>query len=331
MEVFPMKILFYAKLNKLWLEKIDKLHNEFPQVDFITDQQQVDQEIENAEAIVAGEIPLDLVQRAKSLKIIFVPYAGVDALPLDHIRGKGIRISNVHGNARYVAERSIALALSFYGKVIAYHNDLKNFQWHGYWAKGTVDDTWESIQGKTCAVIGTGAIGKYIAKYLKIFDCRVIGFKKQPAAEGLEYFDDITTDLKKALDKSELVFVTLPLTEETRGMFSGEILAGMKGKFLVNVGRGPVVDEEGLYHSLKEGRLIGAGIDAWYNYPERGETRAKPSQYPVYELPNVVLSPHLAGFTPQAARLNIEQTIENIRSYVHSGKPKSEIDPEHMY
>jgi phosphoglycerate dehydrogenase-like enzyme len=326
-----MKILFYAKLNPLWLEKIDQLCNEFPEVDFITDQHQADLEIENAEAIVSGEISLEFIVRAKGLKIIFVPYAGVDALPMDYIREKGIRISNVHGNARYVAERSIALALSFYGKVIDYHSDLKRFQWHGYWAKGTIDDTWNSIQGRTCAVIGTGAIGKYIAKYLKVFDCRVIGFKKRPTTEKLEHFDEITTDLKKALDKSELVFVTLPLTEETRGMFSAEILAGMKGKFLVNVGRGAVVDEEGLYRSLKEGRLAGAGIDAWYLYPQRGETTAEPSKYPITELPNVVLSPHLAGFTPQAALLNIEQTFENIRTYVRTGKAVSEVDPESLY
>jgi phosphoglycerate dehydrogenase-like enzyme len=250
---------------------------------------------------------------------------------LDYIKTHGIRISNVHGNARSVAERCIALALSFYGKIIDYHNDLKQFQWHGYWAKGTLSDTWESIQGKTCTVIGTGEIGKAIARYLKVFDCRTIGFKKRAVTEKPDCFDEITTDLNEALEKGELIFVTLPLTEDTRGMFSAEVLHRLKGKFLVNVGRGLIVDEEGLYRALKEGILKGSGIDTWYNYPEKGEATAKPSKYPIHELPNVILSPHLAGFTPQAAGANIEQTIENIRSYIQTGRAKFEVDPDLMY
>lgn len=326
-----MKICFYAKLNPFWLERIERLRGEFPEVDFVTDKGIIDREIEYADGLVAGEISAKVLQDARNLKIIFVPYAGVDALPLDIIRNHSIRISNVHGNARYVAERAIALALSFYGKVIDYHDDLKNFRWHGFWAKASVEDTWDSIQGRTCAVMGTGEIGKYIAKFLKSFDCTVIGFKKRPVTDGIQFFDEITMDLNEALDKSELVFVTLPLTEETREMFSAKILATMKGKFLVNVGRGGVVDEEGLYQALKKGILKGAAIDAWYTYPEKGKTAAPPSRYPIHELPNVVLSPHLAGFTPQSARLNIEQTIENIRSFVETGKAISEVDPDLMY
>jgi len=326
-----MKLLFHTRLNRLWREKIEQLQNEFSGVDFITDVQKVDREINNADAVVAGEITREVIQRAKKLKIIFVPYVGIDALPLDYIKTHGIRISNVHGNARSVAERCIALALSFYGKIIDYHNDLKQFQWHGYWAKGTLSDTWESIQGKTCTVIGTGEIGKAIARYLKVFDCRTIGFKKRAVTEKPDWFDEITTDLNEALEKGELIFVTLPLTEDTRGMFSAEIMHRLKGKFLVNVGRGLIVDEEGLYRALKEGILKGAGIDTWYNYPQKGGTTAKPSKYPIHELPNVILSPHLAGFTPQAAGVNIEQTIENIRSYIQTGRAKYEVDPDLMY
>ena len=326
-----MKIVFYNKLNRLWIDHIEKLRKEFSEVDFVTDQERIESEIQHAHALVGGEFTVEVIQRAGNLKMIFVPYAGIDALPLDYIRERGIRISNVHGNARYVAERAVGMALSFYGKIIDYHNDLKSGKWHGYWATGKVHDTWDSIQGRTCAVIGVGEIGKYMAKYLKIFDCQVIGFKRKPVVEKMEDFDEISLDLTDVLEKSELIFVTLPLTEETKGMFNAEILSRMKGKFLVNVGRGQVVDEEGLYRSLKDGTLKGAGIDVWYSYPEKGQTTAHPSKYPIDELPNVVLSPHLAGFTPQAARLNIGQTIENIRSYIKTGRARFEVDPELMY
>jgi phosphoglycerate dehydrogenase-like enzyme len=330
-EDVSMKLVFLNKLNRLWAKNIEKLRAEFPHVDFVTEQSRIDLEMAGSEALVGGEMTVEQLQRAEKVKIIFVPYAGIDALPLDYIKARRVRISNVHGNARFVAERCIAMALAFYGKIIDYHNDLKNSQWHGYWAKATVDDTWRTVQGRACAVIGTGEIGRYLAKYLKVFDCTVIGFKKSPPSQKPEPFDEVTLDLEEALAKSELVFITLPLTRETRGMFSAEILAKMRDKFLVNVGRGDIVDEEGLYRALKEGILKGAGIDVWYAYPKRGETTAKPSRFPIQALPNVILSPHLAGFTPEAAALNIAQTIENIRSYLGTGKAVYEVDPELMY
>ncbi|HUT70952.1 MAG TPA: 2-hydroxyacid dehydrogenase [Desulfatiglandales bacterium] len=326
-----MKIVFYNRLNRLWLQRIEELRNEFNHVDFVTEQEQVKPALENANALVAGGISLELIQRAQRLEMIFVPFAGVDGLPLDYVKERGVKISNAHGNAPYVAERSIAMALAFYGKVIDYHNDLKESRWHGFAAQGGIRDTWDSIRGRACAIIGTGEIGKQIAKLLNAFDCRVIGFKKRPVSETPEHFDEITLNLDEALQEGELIFICLPLTEQTKGMFSAEVLAGLKGKFLVNVGRGGIVDEEGLYRALKDGILKGAGIDVWYGYPEKGEDQRNPSKYPIYELPNVLLSPHVAGFTSQAATLNIEQTIENIRAYLKTGKPVFEVNADLMY
>jgi len=327
-----MKIVFYNKLNRAWLEKIEGLRQEFSRVDFITPADRVQGEIEDADAIVSGELTADLLERLQNLKMIFVPYAGPDGLPFEQINTRSIKVANVHGNAPYVAERAVAMALCFYGRIINYHNDLKKFQWHGYWVSGKEEDSWDSMQGRTCAVIGTGAIGRHIAKYLKVFDCRVIGFKRQPLKLVPEFFDEITLDLERALEPSEIIFITLPLTKDTRGLFSAEILSRLKEKVLINVGRGGVVDEEGLYRALKNGTLKGAAIDVWYVYPQKGKaTAVQPSRYPIHELPNVVLSPHLAGFTPQAARLNIEQTVENIRSYLKTGKALFEVDPESMY
>ena len=329
--VFDMKIVFYNRLNKLWLQKIQKLRNEFKHVDFVTEQSHVKSALESANALVAGGISLELIQRAKRLEMIFVPFAGVDGLPLDYVKERGVKISNAHGNAPYVAERGIAMALAFYGKVIDYHNDLKASRWHGFAADRGIRDTWDSIRGKPCAVVGTGEIGKQVAKLLKAFECRVIGFKKRPISETSEYFDEITLNLDEALQEGELIFICLPLTEQTKGMFSPEVLGGLKGKFLVNIGRGGIVDEEGLYRALKNGILKGAGIDVWYSYPREGEDQRIPSKYPIHELPNVVLSPHVGGFTPQAAKLNTEQTIDNIRAYLKTGRPVFEVNAELMY
>lgn len=326
-----MKIIFLHRLNRFWQEKIGELRNEFGYIDFVTEPDRIDNEIETADAVVSGDISVEFIQKAQRLRMIFVPFAGVDELPLGYIREHGIGVSNAHGNAPHVAERCIAMALAFYGRIIDYHNDLRDSRWHGFAAKRGVRDTWDSIQGKSCAVIGTGQIGKHVARFLKAFACTVVGFKRSPAKERPEFFDEITLNLEEALEKGELIFICLPLTRETKGLFSAEILGKLEGRFLINVGRAQVVDEEGLYRSLKDGILRGAGIDVWYAYPQDSKDRGNPSRYPIHELPNVVLSPHVAGFTPQSARMNIEQTIENIRCYLKTGKPRFVVDTELMY
>jgi len=326
-----MKIVFYARLNRLWLERIEELRGEFTNVEFVTERERVDVEAEEAHALVGGFIPHYIIRRARKAHIIFVPFAGIDALPLEYLRGRGIRVSNAHGNAPYVAERASAGAMAFYGRTIDYHNDLRIGKWHGFMVKKGVDDSWDSLQGRPCAILGTGEIGGTIARFLKAFGCATIGFKRRQTNTRPEYFDETTLSLSEALDKGELIFISLPLTDETRGVLSAEILASLNGKVLINTGRGEIVDEEGLYRSLKTGILKGAGIDVWYRYPRDGEMEVHPSRFPLHELPNVVLSPHIAGFTPQAAVLNIEQTIENIRSYLRTGNPLFEADLGLMY
>ncbi len=326
-----MKVVFCNHLNRFWLESVEHLRGEFPNAELITEKDQLEQEMERAQALVADRLTEEQVQTCRDLEIIFIPLVGVNTLPTDRIAARGIRISNVHGNSRYVAERALAMTLCFYGRVLECHNDLRASKWHGFWVGKGVRDSWNSIQGRACAVFGVGEIGRYLARQLKAFDCRVIGFKRRPVRDIPEGFDEITLDLQEAVNRAELLFVTLPLTEGTRGLFSETLLSGMQDKFLVNVGRGEVVSEKGLYHALKEGILLGAAIDVWYNYPKVGNANVPPSQYPIHELPNVILSPHLAGFTPQAAQLNIEQTIENVRSFLKTGKPVFEVDLKQMY
>jgi phosphoglycerate dehydrogenase-like enzyme len=95
----------------------------------------------------------------------------------------------------------------------------------------------------------------------------------------------------------------------------------MKGKYLINVGRGDTVNEEGLYNALKDGTLAGAALDVWYNYPGKKEEPVFPANLPIYELPNVLLSPHKSSHTIEAINAMIDDTFENVRSYLLTGKP----------
>ena len=325
-----MKVCFYQKPSNLWFEQIKKLQLEFPDVEFITDCEKDESHLMKADIIIGGKLPENIIKNAEMLKLIVVPFAGVNHLPFHILKKKQIRAANSHGNAWQVAERTIAMILAFYGKIIEYHKDMQEGQWHGFWVGRGLDDTWESIRGKTCSILGTGEIGRHIALLLKAFDVGIIGLKNRPVNSLPEYFDRIVYSIDEAIGESEIIIIALPSTPETRGIIDENALEKMKGKFLVNIGRGDIVDERALYDALKSGSLRGAAIDCWYTYPEEG-TVGEPSRYPINKLPNIVLSPHVAGFSHQAAVLNIEHACENIRRFLKSGELLYEVDTEKGY
>jgi phosphoglycerate dehydrogenase-like enzyme len=309
-----MEVLFLNTLNEYWKNRIVELQTEFPDVQFVMNNNPDDRKscLKNADAVVSGRLNEDDLANAPKLKVLFVPFTGLDNFALNKIEGKSVKVWNTHANANVVAERAIALALALLGRVTESHDKLKK----GYWDMSIEDkDMWTSIQRKTCAILGLGHIGMCIAKFLKAFNCKVIGFKKHIDGTMPENVDEVTVELNDAIEKSEIIFVCLPLNEKTEGLINENALEKMEGKYLINVGRGKVIEEEALYNALKKESLKGAALDVWYNYP--GKDRKEPvfpSKFPFHELPNVVLSPHKSSHTAGAIRAMIDDTIENIRS-----------------
>ena len=315
-----MNILFLNKFNDYWKVKYDILKAEFPQIEFnaVYDPDKRLDALKNADAVISGRLIESELEQAEKLKVIFVPFTGLNTFPLDLIKRKNIIISNTHANARFVAERAVALALSLLGRVVEFHNDLRQ----GKWNRSIEDnDMWTTIQNKTCGIIGLGSIGLEISKFLKAFRCQVIGFKKNPVKNLPENVDEISHDINYVAGKSEILFVSLPSTNETKGIIDSELLMQMKGKYLINVGRGETVNEDGLYNSLKEGILSGAALDVWYNYPGKKTEPVFPANKPFWEMPNVILSPHKSSHTIEAVNAMVDDTVENIRKYILTGTP----------
>ncbi|HOV37356.1 MAG TPA: 2-hydroxyacid dehydrogenase [Spirochaetales bacterium] len=321
-----MRIGFIYPYNRLWEQYTTPLIEKYSEHEFVTDRNKALKEIESFDVLVGGIEPKGVYEQAHSVKAVFVPFVGVDHLPAPLFLEKGVRVFNSHGNARFVAERALALLLCCTGKVLQYHQDLTRGIWHGWAGRKGVSDGWDSIVGYTATLLGTGAIAQWIARYLKVFDCRIVGYKKRPVSQLPEGFDEVVYDLPEALKRSDIVISTLPLTEETRGLIGRNEFALMKGKVLVNVGRGEVIQEEALYTALKDGVLKSAGIDTWYSYPKEGETAHAPSRFPFQELPNVVLSPHIAGFTEKATEENIRVTVANLDAYLSGKSVPNEVD-----
>ena len=320
----------FMPAHSVWDAALDSLAREFPDHRFLKALTPDSPEVPSVEAALVGQLPRETFEAAAALKAVFLPITGVNHIPVELLAKRGVRVFNVHSNAFDVAERALALTLAFYGRVIEYHNDLRQSLWHGMWARGGAEDNWDSIYGKTCAILGAGAIGSDLAKLLKAFSCTVYGWRRhsdQPVPEG---FDAIVPDIAEAVAKAEIVFAILPATPLTNGIVTRELLASMKGKFFVNVGRGSTVDEEGLYLALRDGILKGAAIDTWYTYPATGKVGA-PSRFPIHELPNVILSPHVGGSTNQARDKSVASTLGNIRDYLNTGHCAREADLRAMY
>lgn len=312
------KVVFLSKTENEWHNILTQLKYEFPEITFLTlDDDQRSELIKDANAIVCGKLTEDEIGSAEKLKVIFVPFTGLNNFPLEKIKRNKIIISNTHANAPYVAEHAVALALSLLGNIIPNHYGLSK----GKWSRDKENSLWISLRNKPVGILGFGNIGENIAKLLLPFGCRIYGFKKNPGGvypTGCE----VSADINYVVENSGIIFVCLPLNPETKHIINADILFKMKGKYLINVGRGETISEEALYNALKNGILKGAALDVWFNYPKNKPEPVYPGNFPFWELPNVLLSPHKSSQTEDSIEAMIKDTYENIRSYLVNGIPK---------
>jgi len=192
------------------------------------------------------------------------------------------------------------------------------------------EDPVDTLRGKTLCLVGTGSIGRAVAEKANVFGMRVVGVKRtvRPDDAAREFAEELypTGELHAALSGADYVVVTLPGTPETRRLVDAGAFRAMRpGAYFVNVGRGSVVDEVALVGALRDGRLSGAALDVF-------EAEPLPEGSPLWELPNVIVSPHATDNV--VARLDDLQTdlfCENLRRYLAGEPLKNELDKGLMY
>jgi D-3-phosphoglycerate dehydrogenase len=243
---------------------------------------------------------------------------GTDLVPLESATARGVMVSNIPGgNARSVAEYCAMAMLMLARNVVAITTSLRNTAWDAARALGA--DTHE-IGGMTLGVVGVGAIGTRLAHICRNgFGMRVLGTQRRldrvPAEAEACPLDDL-------LASSDFVVVTCPLTPQTRHLMNRRTLCLMKpSAWLVNVGRGAVVEEAALIAILKDRRIAGAMLDVYEHY------RLEPG-HPLLALDNVILTPHLAGMTRESrARMSVAAAEDMVRML--SGEPpKNLVNPQ---
>uniref|UniRef100_A0A7C3N8X5 Hydroxyacid dehydrogenase n=1 Tax=candidate division WOR-3 bacterium TaxID=2052148 RepID=A0A7C3N8X5_UNCW3 len=326
-----MEVRFAGCKSDYWKGKINQLKEKYPEISFFEINRDFEkEEIEFTDILITYRLKKEHVEFSKRLKYLFVPYAGLNNFPLQVLKEKNIIVCNSHENTKYVAERAFALTLALLGKIVLFHNDLKKGFWH---REGLYKEYWETLRGKKCSIIGAGNIGIDLAKFLKVFNCEIMGVKKRlKNYEKIQNFDLLTDDINKALSFGQIIFLTLPLTKESENLINEKNIYLLEGKYLVNVSRGKIVNEKVLYDSLKNKILKGAALDVWYTYPKEGEENKKlPSNYPIYELDNVVISPHKGAHTREAEEGDIDFTVSNLTNLLEGKDLKNIVDLDKGY
>lgn len=247
-----------------------------------------------AAEVVVG-IRLCEAQPRLSARLFQVAGAGTDAVDTALLPA-GCALCNVYGHEPAIAEYVMAALLARHVPLAAADRQLRRGDWH-HWA-GNPAGLRGEIGGETLGILGFGHIGRAVAARAAAFGMRVEVANRSPveAANLARAWPlDRLAEMAAGLD---VLLNTLPLTEGTRGLIGAEVLAALPSRAIVmNVGRGPVIDERALYGALRDGRIAGAVIDTWYVYPDAATPAPLPSALPFHELPNVVMTPHMSGWT----------------------------------
>lgn len=262
-------------------DQLNKLENLGYEITFVQDERiSLDFDVSSIEAVVCNGLFLyNDISKFKSLKVIQLTSAGLDRVPIDYINKNGIKIFNAKNVYSVpMAEWVVLKILEVYKKSKQFYKNQEKHVWEKQ------RDLLELID-KTALIIGFGSVGLEVAKRLKAFGVNVIGVGRRKIES--KYVDEtlLINDIDLALKKSDIVILTLPLTEETRHLINKDKISIMKDDaVLVNVARGGIIDEAALIDALKEGKFLGVALDVFEEEP-LGDSF-------LWDFENVIITPH---------------------------------------
>ena len=229
----------------------------------------------------------EVMDAAPSLELIAQFGAGLDSVDMDAARLRGVAVRNVPGeNARALAELAVFLMLALARKLPRHRRSFD---------AGVVGDPPGSeLHGKTLGIVGLGASGRTLSRIARGLGMEVIAIRANPAPDADAAWVGGPSDLPELLGRADFVSLHVPMTEKTRGMIGREQLAQMKPTaFLINVGRGNLVDRDAVVEALRERRIAGGGLDVYWQEPPDPDD-------PLLAMDNVVATPHVGGVTDEA-------------------------------
>jgi phosphoglycerate dehydrogenase-like enzyme len=295
----------------------ERLGRDFPQIRFVQlpDYDRLPQEIPDTDVLIGWSIKPEQFRAAHRLKWIHSPAAAVHQLMFPELVNSNVTVTNsggVHGSV--VAEHALALLLALakrFPQAMRYQQKKK-------WAQETL---WEEqprpreISGATVVVVGMGSIGREFTMRAKALGMRVLAVRENPD-KGPSGADAVygPSQLDSVLPQANYLLLCTPVTPATTGLMDKARLNRMKpDSYLINVGRGPLVDEEALLDALQSGKIAGAGLDVFTEEP-------LPPDSPFWTLENVLITPHTAAVTERLWERHYQLICENLKRFLE-GRP----------
>lgn len=264
--------------------------------------------IRDAEVVInirsSTRFPESVFRQSPKLRLLSIWGTGTDNVDLPAAARHGVTVTNTPGvSAISIAEHSLALALAVARQLPRIDAQTRQ----GQWPRGAVTQ----LHGKTLGIVGLGAIGRQFGAIAQGIGMRVIAWTMHPNPS----LGFTLVELDELLRTSDVVSLHLRLSPETKGFLGAREFALMKpSAIFINTARGPIVDESALLAALTSGKIAGAGLDVF-------DVEPLPSGHPLMNLPNVVLTPHSAGVTPEVLEAGLQMSIDNIWSYL-AGTPQ---------
>jgi D-3-phosphoglycerate dehydrogenase len=310
-----MKVLHLDENHQLLIEQLGTLGLANDE-DYSSTKTQIEEKIHLYDGIIIrSRFPIDasFLQKAKNLKFIGRVGAGLENIDLDFAKKQGIKLFNApEGNRDAVAEHALGLLLTLTNRIFIAHNEVRK----GVWLRE--ENRGEEIMGKTVGIIGYGYMGKAFAKRLQGFGCNVICYDIKDKVEDAHARQ---VDLEEFFRNTQILSLHVPLTAKTQDMINANFLANFcHNIWLINTSRGKVVKTIDLVNAIENGKIKGAGLDVLefekssFENLFSEETEMPEAFRRLIDMQNVILSPHIAGWTIESKAKLAQTIVDKIKS-----------------
>ena len=274
---------------------------------------EVKERIQEADVVVANKAPLneESLKDAPNVKLICEFATGYDNCDIDYCTSRGIKVANVVDYCTgMVAQHTFALALMLSQKMVHYDNYVKSGQYSAQDRFSNFDVPFNELEGKTWGIVGMGNIGRRVASIAQAFGCKVIFHSITGKSSCADYEQVSKTEL---LERSDFLSLHCPLSELSKNFIDAQALKKMKKTaILINVARGPVVNNGDLYQALEEGFIAAAGLDVMEKEPlEESNPLSR-----IKDSSRLVITPHLAWASVEARTRCVEGVYKNIEAFM---------------
>ncbi len=312
MKSTPLKIVFHGQNAANFRQGFDALidpEHQIVDVSDALDQAGERAHYESADVVIGIKLNHSMPVPLKA-RLFHAPAAGTDAVNTALLPAS-CSLANCFGHENAIAEYVMAALLMRHVPLSRADQDLRRQHWT-YWA-GQKAALRTELGSQTIGLLGFGHIARTVALRAKAFGMRVHVANRSPVGHASVDQSWTLDGLHDFMGSADAIVVSLPLTENTDGLVDARAIASMRpDAVLMNVGRGAVIDEKALYDALAARRIGGAVIDTWYQYPTPTQTECAPSQYDFSALDNVLMTPHMSGWTAGTVRRRQETLADNI-------------------